>query len=145
MLDSINTDQRLYVLTEGTGYTCLGFDVAERRRHALAQWTGMASQESVSIGTQAHYDAYRQAMAAAYAHHQQTGERCPVELEPRLIGLEGWRIEVTRRDGTTQRYIVGKSTGWLPCHLAIKQRNSIMGDPVSLPKDATITRLYKVR
>lgn len=25
-LDRINLEQRLYVLTEGKGYTCLGFD-----------------------------------------------------------------------------------------------------------------------
>lgn len=59
-------------------------------------------------------------------------------LEPRLIGLEGKRVEITLPDGTRERFYVGKSTGWLPCHLEIKRRDSSGGGAVYLPAGATV-------
>lgn len=41
-------------------------------------------------------------------------------LSPQLTGLEGWRVEVVDIHGERRRFIVGKSTGWRPCHLEIK-------------------------
>lgn len=46
------------------------------------------------------------------------------DLSPQLIGLEGWRVSVIRGDGTSDRFIVGRSTGWKPCHLEIRRRSS---------------------
>ena len=51
-------------------------------------------------------------------------------LSPQLIGLEGWRVEVTEsgRD-KPRRFIVGKSTGWRPCHLEISRVDAHGGGP----------------
>lgn len=65
-------------------------------------------------------------------------------LSPQLIGREGWRVEVTYVDGTTKRFIVGRSTGWRPCHLEISRRNAYGGFPAS-DHYATVRNLYKVR
>lgn len=145
MLNSINHDQRRYVLTEGTGYTCLGFDIAERKRQTVLAWIGEEHADTIPLGTPEHYDAYMHAMERGYAHHRTTGERCPAELEPQLMGLEGYRIEVTSADGQRERFIVGMSTGWMPCHLAMKRRDSSGGCVAYIPKDATVRRLAKIR
>ena len=49
------------------------------------------------------------------------------DLSPQLVGLEGWRVEVTREDGSKAKFIVGKSTGWRPRHLEVKTRRSFDG------------------
>jgi len=41
-------------------------------------------------------------------------------LSPKLTGYEGWRVEVETLCGERRRFIVGRSTGWRPCHLEIK-------------------------
>lgn len=51
------------------------------------------------------------------------------DLSPQLIGYEGWRVYVVRMDGTPARFIVGRSTGWKPCHLEIKRIDSTGGGP----------------
>ena len=73
---SINTEQRLYVMPSGNGYTCLGFDVAERKRLAVLSWCGLPAHP-VEIGTQGAYDAYIAAMSFGAAHARATGARCP--------------------------------------------------------------------
>lgn len=50
-------------------------------------------------------------------------------LSPQLIGLEGWRVEAVDIHGERRRFIVGKSTGWRPCHLEIKTALAACGDP----------------
>jgi hypothetical protein len=62
-----------------------------------------------------------------------------------LIGLEGWRVEVV--DYMTQekrRFIVGRSSGWRPCHIELKLRTSRGGISAD-SKYAWIRKLYKVR
>ncbi len=53
--------------------------------------------------------------------------RSDAGLSPQLIGLEGWRVEVETTYGETRRFIVGRSTGWVPCHVEVKRRDSIGG------------------
>ena len=65
-------------------------------------------------------------------------------LTTQLIGLEGWRVEVTDRYRKTWRFIVGVSTGWRPCHLEIKTRRSSGGSAADAAY-ARVTRLEKVR
>jgi len=65
-------------------------------------------------------------------------------LTSQLLGLEGWRVEVVDVDGDTRRFIVGKSTGWRPCHLEVKTRRSYGGD-MAATKYESVKRLYKVR
>jgi len=69
--------------------------------------------------------AYGQAFALA------RNQRCTAELTPQLIGLEGQRVEVVDQYDERRRFIVGKSTGWLPCHLEIKTKRSTGGACVS--------------
>lgn len=66
-------------------------------------------------------------------------------LTPQLIGLEGWRVEVTLRDGgKPYRFIVGRSTGWRPCHLEIERRTSRDGSPAR-DRYHTVRRLNRIR
>lgn len=55
-------------------------------------------------------------------------------LSPQLLGLEGKRVEVTVR-GERYRFIVGRSTGWRPCHIERKTRRSYGGFAASLRYD----------
>ncbi len=41
-------------------------------------------------------------------------------LTRELLGFEGWRVEVIRPDGEKDRFIVGRSTGWRPCHTFLR-------------------------
>lgn len=139
-LHSINADQSLFVLESGPGYSCLGFHVVHKRTLAIAEWLNREDLKPVAIrGTMKAWAEYCTAMKAAQEHYAATKERCPIELEPRLVGLEGKRIEVCSRDEGKRRFWVGKSTGWMPCHLEIARRNSSGGSAVYLPAGATIS------
>jgi len=133
---TVNAEQRLYVIPCGEGYTCLGFDVAERWRREVLAWLKRPC-ESVEIGTIEAYAAYSLAMDLGAAHSRATGARDPSELVKPLIGLEGRRIEVTTPSGEKERFWLGKSTGWRPCHLAIESRRSDGGAPVYFPEGST--------
>ncbi|MCC6818584.1 MAG: hypothetical protein IT245_06825 [Bacteroidia bacterium] len=65
-----------------------------------------------------------------------TGKRYDFELHPKLIGLEGKRIECIMY-GEKTRFIVGKSTGFIPIHLEIKTRRSSGGGGISYDTDIT--------
>lgn len=49
------------------------------------------------------------------------------KLSPQLIGLEGWRVEVVDNYNEKRRFIVRRSTGWMPIHLEVKTRRSLGG------------------
>lgn len=144
MLHSINQEQRLYVLPSGTGYSCLGFDVAERWMQDVLEWlpaearpAGVIS-DAIALGTAAHYAAYEATMSAGAAHAAATKTRCPAQLSKPLVGLEGKRVEVTLPSGDRSRFYVGKSTGWLPIHLEIKTRRSHGGCGAYVPEGASV-------
>lgn len=113
-----------------TGYTTLGFDVAIRRANGYHQWlvsegrTDIPPYDVSLRGTVEGYYEYRRIADIASAHNVRTGHKCPAELSPQLIGLEGKRVEVVTTYDETRRFIVGKSTGWCPCHLEIANRAS---------------------
>jgi hypothetical protein len=65
-------------------------------------------------------------------------------LTDQLRGLEGWRVEVITTYGETRRFIVGRSTGWRPCHLEIARRNSTGGGAAE-KEYASVRRLYNAR
>jgi hypothetical protein len=142
-LHSINRAQRLYILHSGSGFSCLGFDVAEKRRRALWAWVGQECPD-LRKGFKKHYADYCAAVAAASRHSDSLRKRgardwrCPVELEPALIGLEGRRVEVIGPNGYKERFTVGRSTGWMPIHLAIARRDSAGGPASYIPKGATV-------
>lgn len=128
----MNHEQRLYVIPYGNGFTCLGFDVAERKRRAVLEWMG-ESVPLVEVGTEEAFAAYNDAMKRGAAFAKATGRRCNAELTPQLIGLEGYRVEVNGR-----RFWVGKSTGWMPIHLEILRRNSSGGCGVYISESDTV-------
>lgn len=116
-----NTSQRLYLHWADTGFSCLGFDVAERQRRGVQEWMGQVVVPVVP-GTIDALLRYRLAMAEGAAFAKHTGKRCLIELTPELIGLEGKRVEVTDEHGDARRFWVGKSMGWMPCHLEIENK-----------------------
>lgn len=68
-------------------------------------------------------------------------------LTAELTGHEGWRVRIVTADGATFNRIIGKTTGWKPAHLLLRQRNqnasSWLGD--DLGKIVKVTRLERVR
>lgn len=141
---AVNEQSRLYIIPSGGGASCLGFDVAERRRTAVLQWMG-ESVSPVEVGTQNAYMAYLAAMAKGSEHAHNTGSRCPAELIPALEPHIGWRVEVTSTDGSSRRFIVGRSTGWMPCNLEIATRRSSGGAAAYLAPGDVVRRIAKVR
>jgi hypothetical protein len=122
---TLNKKEGLYVIPSSSGgYSCLGFKYADKILCAVRAWLmDYDARVNPTPGTIAHYRAYAFVMKRGAEHSAKTGERCPAELEPRLVGLEGKRVEVIHK-GEARRFIVGKSTGWLPCHLEIHNRAS---------------------
>ena len=70
--------------------------------------------------------------------------RSDAGLTPQLIGLEGWRVEVVYKYGDKRRFIVSRSTGWVPCHIELKGRASSGGMAVMGAPFQSIRKLYKV-
>lgn len=86
--------------------------------------------------TQARWDA----MSSA----EKSKIRSDAGLTKQLIGLEGWRVEVKTTFGETRRFIVGRSSGWIPCHIEIKRSNSFGG--MSADREyVSVRRLERVR
>lgn len=134
-LPSVNVEQGLYVLPCGGGYSCLGFDVAHARAAAVAAWANLPAPDPALKGTLAGLAAYQATMAKGEAHARKTGQRCPADLTPQLVGLEGRRVEVVQH-GETRRFNVGKSTGWFPCHLEVHNRRARGGPAAFGPYDS---------
>jgi hypothetical protein len=65
-------------------------------------------------------------------------------LSPQLKGLEGMRVEVVTDYDETRRFIVGRSAGWIPCHIEISRRNAFGGRGAERHYKSVRT-LYKVR
>jgi hypothetical protein len=137
----ITTDKEkeLYVIDQGGGYTCLGFDVCLDRCVKLARWLQdkripMRIPRRSERGSPRLYEYYQRCLDRAREYCERFNERCPIMLTGQLIGLEGRRVEVVDSYGDTRRFQVGKSTGWLPVHLELKRRDSsgglaVMGTP----------------
>jgi hypothetical protein len=64
-------------------------------------------------------------------------------LAPQLVGLEGWRVEVTDENDRTRRFIVSRSSGWRPCHIALMRRDSTGGHGEYGPYKR-VRQLYRV-
>lgn len=132
-LSSINTDQGLYVMHAGEGFTCYGFDVLDRKARAVAAWAKVIPPMR-ELGTAEHFKECSEILEHGARYALKTGTRCDAELCQQLIGKEGQRVEVTDCYGETRRFIVGKSSGWMPCHIELKNSRSrggpaVMGAP----------------
>ena len=123
---TINKARRLYVLRHTHGYSCLGFDVAKHRSDRLSEWLGDARNPH-RVGSMAFYRYYMKLTESARERFERTRERCTAELSQQLVGLEGKRVEVVTTYGETRRFMVGRSTGWMPIHLELKTRRSCSG------------------
>jgi len=77
------------------------------------------------------------------SHAQREAMRDNSHLTPQLLGLEGWRVRVVDMAGEVRKFIVGKSTGWRPCHLELQPR-AACGDPARSIYQA-VEKLEKVR
>lgn len=86
----------------------------------LAQGNPKAGVAPIHTGmTQAKWDSMNQ--------EQRNAARDNSSLSPQLVGLEGHRVEAKTTYGETRRFIVGKSTGWVPIHLELANRRSSGG------------------
>jgi len=65
-------------------------------------------------------DGMTQAKWDALLPRERDALRSDAGLTKQLVGLEGWRVEVVTTYGETRRFIVGRSTGWIPCHIELK-------------------------
>ena len=122
-----NPGQRLYVIPCGNGYSCHGFDVVERLVQRLTAEGLPAPENPAPVGTVERYVQYRALCETGRERNARTGWRSSAELTPELVGKEGKRVEVLHRwpdsgEVETVRFQVGKSTGWMPCHLALARR-----------------------
>lgn len=126
-----NNTEMLFTIECDAGCTCLGFDVCQKRSIAMANWLGVKAPSSFSIGTVEGYERYLELTELCRVRYQKTGERCPTELTTQLIGLEGRRVEVVDKWGEKRRFKVGKSTGWIPCHIELARSDSSGGPSVS--------------
>lgn len=75
---------------------------------------------------------------------ERAAKRDNSDLSPQLVGLEGWRVEVVTTYGEKRRFIVGKSTGWRPCHLEVLTRRSL-GGCAAEKEYASVRKLYHAR
>lgn len=144
-LHSINQEQRLYVLKCGGGYSCLGFDVAERWRVGVLNWMGMLVGPITEVGTRDHFGAYEYTMKLGQEHAAKTGKQCPALLTASLVGREGKRVEVIEPGEKPRRFIVGRSTGWMPIHLEIAHRGSSGGIGTYISDKAIVRTIAESR
>lgn len=129
MLHSINAELGLYVIGCDAGYSVLGFEVAARKAAKVAEWCGHASPAAPQ-GTPEAFAEYSAIITAGSAYASRTGRRCDAELTPQLSGMEGRKVTVLDTYGETRTFVVGKSTGWLPCHLELRSWRSSGGGAV---------------
>lgn len=141
---TLNREQALFVIPCGQGYSCLGFDVLEDRAARLAAELGEPWNPRTR-GTLAAYAAYEALCARGAERHRLTHWRSAVELTPQLVGREGQRVQVVDCYGETRRFWVGKSTGWMPCHLEISRRDSSGGPAVMGAPFQSITTIERSR
>lgn len=142
---TLNNDQRLFIIPCNGGYSCLGFDVCRSRCERLAAELAQRGHNVGVIppdGTLAQHQHLCDLGDIADDDFRRTGVRCECGLNPRLRGSEGRRVEVTEHNGTVRRFQVGRSTGWIPCHLELYNRRSRGGVAIS-PDDFKNVRIIR--
>ena len=137
---TINKEQKVYIIPCGNnGYSGLGFKVAKDRNDRLRLELGLPTCTE-ELGTMALYNSYMEAIQKAKDRNAINGYRCKCELHPRLIGLEGKKIEATYYDERI-RFTVGKSTGFIPCHLVMLRGK--FGEAISCDSDLGAIAIIK--
>lgn len=130
---TINETRRLFVIPCGNGYSCMRFEYVDQMNNAIRNELAMAPP-SAPIGSIEQYSEYERAVDMGKSYFEKHNRQMSCGLHPKLKGLEGYRIECTRY-GKKVRFWVGKSTGWIPCHLAIHNSRSCGGDAISLNEE----------
>jgi len=136
---TLNDEQGLYVIAVEGGFSCLGYDVCRHRCEKLEiellhcehevevhEMSGRYERGSVDM-----FQHYKHLQGVVYELNRKHGFRSATELTPQLVGLEGRRVEVVDRYGDKRRFIVGKSSGWTPCHIELARKNSSGGSAVT--------------
>lgn len=123
---TINNEQELYVIPEGKWITCMGFDVVIQRIKSLAKELHLP-YNNLNRGSIEAYETYLNIVEIARQKFINSGWRSTSDLYSPFIGHEGKRVEVTYTWGEKERFYIGKSTGWIPCHLMVKKSNSTGG------------------
>ena len=118
-----------YIMRSGGGISCYGFDVLARKSAAVAKWLNYALLPTLPGSPEA-YAQWQMLLKVGAARFAETGEYCPADLTPQLIGLEGKRVEVTNVRGESSRFTVGRSCGWMPVHIELNSRRSHDGPAV---------------
>ena len=128
---TINAKDKLFVIGTEAGSTCLGFDVCYERSQSMAEWLGVESPDESFKGTIEGYERFKELVEACRHKYEMTGIKCPCELATQLVGLEGKTVEVEDKWGERRRFTVGRSTGWIPIHLELKNKKSQSGEGVT--------------
>ena len=72
--------------------------------------------------------------------------RDPSDLHPQLVGLEGKRVRVEpKREYGLTTFRVGKSTGWKPIHLAMRNDPRQRGSSDIVRAEEVFTRVTVLR
>ncbi len=126
---TVNHDQELYVIHHAVGFSALGFDVCLGRVNRILlelDMRGVDAPDAISLarGDLRTYDTYMILSDMLQADVKESGEPAICGLSPQLVGLEGHRVQVLDKFGEERNFIVGKSTGWMPCHLEIRHGSS---------------------
>ncbi len=127
----VNAAQQLYIVNTGGAVSHLPFTACRERTLAISKEMNRPDLAPVpaDFGTLAGYRKYQRAQLAAREQHERTGRRLTCALSPQLVGLEGKRVEAVTLTGEKRRFQVGKSTGWIPCHLELFDSRSKGGRP----------------
>ena len=123
--------------TVSTGYSCLGLEICVQKLHRLTkELAGLGeygktatviSAEQMQQEQQRNpldtYYSLLETQNRAFVRHKRTGWRSKTGLSKQLTGLEGRVVEVVPEGGDYDQrrtFIVGKTGGWIPCHLEIE-------------------------
>ena len=114
---TINEKEKLYNIESKDGYSCLGFEVLMRWGDKLAKELNQPLCSSHPLGSMEAYNHYSNLIEQARSRNIANGWRSNSQLHPKLIGLEGKKVQITLPDGTKEKFKVGKSMGFIPIHL----------------------------
>lgn len=150
---TFNEEQQLFVIPSGNGYSCLGLKVCLDRAAKLAGELGKALPEDIRAkrweSAMTLYEYYQSLVETARQENLATGWRTESELVPELMGMEGKRLEIVHQwesgETETVRFWLGKTSGFIPCHLEIKTRRSLGGGAVCLGKIKSIRTIKHSR
>ncbi|RYU64350.1 hypothetical protein [Aliivibrio finisterrensis] len=134
---TLNREQKLYVMRhQNKSFSCLGFDVVANRIDEMHEFfttkqNMVLPAKPIRKGTMKAYNFYNLLVDLARGLYKEKGIKTPTELSAQLNGLEGKQVEVVDCYGETRRFYVGRSTGFIPCHLEISHHNSSGGGAVT--------------